>query len=129
VRAKTFRAVINDPITLRNPNMSADNDSENIIPSVSPPDSILGQKSIDKHALKLAKMGYTRDLRRNFSVWSVLGVGFSLTNSWFAISAALIPDINSGGPLLLMYGIIAVTFISICVRVGLSELASAFPKC
>jgi choline transport protein len=60
--------------------------------------------SIDPDALKLAEMGYTQDLNRNFSVWSVLGVGFSLTNSWFGISAALITGINSGGPLLIIYG-------------------------
>ena len=73
-------------------------------------------------------MGYAQDLRRKFSVWSVLGVGFSLTNSWFAISAALITGINSGGPVLLIYGIIAVALISVCVGVSLSELASAFPN-
>ncbi|KAK3074864.1 hypothetical protein LTS18_014144, partial [Coniosporium uncinatum] len=38
-------------------------------------------KSLDADALKLAEMGYTQDMKRNFSVWSVLGVGFSLTNS------------------------------------------------
>jgi choline transport protein len=111
-----------------NPSMSAINGPENIIPTISPPDSIADEKSVDNDALKLAEMGYSQDLRRNFSVWSVLGVGFSLTNSWFAISAALITGINSGGPLLLIYGIIAVALISLCVGVSLSELASAFPN-
>lgn len=41
--------------------------------------------SIDRDAMKLAEMGYTQDMQRNFSVWSVLGVGFSLTNSWFGM--------------------------------------------
>lgn len=108
--------------------MNANNDPENIVPTTSPPDSILGQKSVDNDALKLAEMGYAQDLQRNFSVWSVLGVGFSLTNSWFAVSAALITGINSGGPLLLVYGIIAVALVSVCVGVSLSELASAFPN-
>ncbi|KAF2083434.1 choline transport protein, partial [Saccharata proteae CBS 121410] len=84
--------------------------------------------TIDADAAKLATMGYTQDLQRNFSVWSVLGVGFSLTNSWFGISAALITGINSGGPLLLVYGIIAIALISVCVGVSLSELASALPN-
>lgn len=47
-------------------------------------------KSLDSDALKLTSMGYKPALRRNYSVLSVLAVGFSLTNSWFAISAALI---------------------------------------
>jgi choline transport protein len=84
--------------------------------------------SFDADALKLAEMGYSQDMSRNFSVWSVLGVGFSLTNSWFGISAALITGINSGGPLLIIYGIILIALISTCVGISLSELASAFPN-
>lgn len=85
-------------------------------------------KSLDSDAMKLAEMGYTQDMKRNFSLLSVLGVGFSLTNSWFGISAALVTGINSGGPILLIYGIIAIFLVSICVGVSLSELASAFPN-
>jgi choline transport protein len=84
--------------------------------------------SIDLDAIKLAEMGYTQDMQRNFSVWSVLGVGFSLTNSWFGISAAMITGINSGGPMLIIYGIILIALISTCVGVSLSELASALPN-
>jgi amino acid transporter len=78
--------------------------------------------------IKLLEMGYQQDMRRNFSVWSVLGVGFSLTNSWFAISAALVTGINSGGPVLIIYGIILIALISTCVGITLSELASAMPN-
>ncbi|KAI9841822.1 MAG: hypothetical protein M1837_000368 [Sclerophora amabilis] len=85
-------------------------------------------KSLDSDAMKLAEMGYTQDMQRNFSVWSVLGVGFSLTNSWFGISAALITGIKSGGPILIVYGIILIALISTCVGISLSELASALPN-
>ena len=43
------------------------------------------KSSLDADALRLAELGYTQDMRRNFSVLSVLGVGFSLTNSWFGL--------------------------------------------
>lgn len=85
-------------------------------------------KELDSDAQKLAEMGYTQDMKRNFSVISVLGVGFSLTNSWFGISAALITGINSGGPVLIVYGIILIALISTCVGISLSELASAYPN-
>ncbi|CAA9960181.1 hypothetical protein P3342_005610 [Pyrenophora teres f. teres] len=84
--------------------------------------------SVDADALKLAEMGYTQDMKRKYTVWSVLGVGFSLTNSWFGISAALITGISSGGPLLIIYGIILIALVSICVGISLSELASAMPN-
>ncbi|KAL8934825.1 MAG: hypothetical protein Q9216_005713 [Gyalolechia sp. 2 TL-2023] len=85
-------------------------------------------KSLDSDALKLAEMGYKQDLRRNYTVLSVLGVGFSLTNSWWGISAALITGYNSGGPVLIIYGIILLALISTCVGITLSELASAYPN-
>lgn len=84
--------------------------------------------SVDNDAVKLAEMGYTQDMKRKYTVWSVLGVGFSITNSWFGISAALITGINSGGPLLVIYGIVLIALISTCVGISLSELASAMPN-
>lgn len=101
---------------------------KSLVPTVSNDVEVMHNSSIDPDALKLAEMGYTQDMSRNFSVWSVLGVGFSLTNSWFGISAALITGINSGGPLLIIYGIILIALISTCVGISLSELASAMPN-
>ncbi|KAL8777830.1 MAG: hypothetical protein Q9194_002335 [Teloschistes cf. exilis] len=85
-------------------------------------------KGLDADALKLAEMGYKQDLARKYTVLSVLGVGFSLTNSWFGISAALVTGINSGGPVLIIYGIILIALVSVCVGISLSELASAYPN-
>lgn len=85
-------------------------------------------KGVDTDAMKLAEMGYSQDMKRNFSILSLLGVGFSLTNSWFGISASLITGINSGGPVLTIYGIPWIAFISACIGVSLSELASALPN-
>ena len=84
--------------------------------------------STDDDALALATMGYAPALPRSHSLLSILGLGFSLTNSWWGISAALITGINSGGTVLLVYGIILICLISICVGTSLSELASAYPN-
>lgn len=73
-------------------------------------------------------MGYAQEMSRNYSLLSLLGLGFSLTNSWFGISAGLVAGINSGGPVLIIYGIILITLISVCVGISLSELASALPN-
>lgn len=111
------------------PNMSASkaDDDMRIRSSISD-DKIDELKSADLDEANLAEMGYKQDMKRNYSVLSVLGVGFSLTNSWFGISAALITGINSGGPVLLVYGIILIALISTCVGTSLSELASAYPN-
>jgi choline transport protein len=107
----------------------ADSNSEKAYDPAPPVEMGKGDtSSIDEDAMKLAEMGYTQEMQRNFSVWSVLGVGFSLTNSWFGISAALVTGINSGGPILIIYGIILVALVSTCVGITLSELASAMPN-
>ena len=74
------------------------------------------------------EMGYAQDLERNFSKWSLLGICFALTNSWFGISASLVTGINSGGPIVTVYGIIIFTLINGCVAVSLAELVSAMPN-
>lgn len=66
-------------------------------------------------------------LRKSFSLWSILGVGFGLTNSWFGISASLATGLSSGGPLMVVYGIILIALISITIGVSLGELTSAYP--
>jgi choline transport protein len=85
--------------------------------------------AIDGDDFNLAGRSDSQPISRNrFSIWSVLGVGFSLTNSWFGVSASLVAGINSGGPVLLVYGIIIVGVVSICVGISLAELASAMPN-
>ncbi|ODV79709.1 amino acid transporter [Suhomyces tanzawaensis NRRL Y-17324] len=68
------------------------------------------------------------ELKRTFSTYSIISIGFGLTNSWFGISASLITGIQSGGPLLIVYGIIIIAFVSYCIGVTLSELSSAIPS-
>ncbi|EAW08762.1 putative choline transport protein Ctr [Aspergillus clavatus NRRL 1] len=84
--------------------------------------------SDNNDARRLAEMGYSQNMARNFSVLSLLGVAFSLANSWFGVSASLITGIKSGGTALTIYGIPWIAVISTCVGVSLSELASAMPN-
>lgn len=85
-------------------------------------------KDLSSDDLQLAEMGYEPELRRNFSVWSLLGIGFGLTNSWFGISASLITSISSGGPLMIVYGILIIAFVSTFIAITLSELVSGYPN-
>lgn len=91
---------------------------------------VLGFSDKEKHAdtEKTSTLHQGAELKRTFSVWSVLGIGFGLTNSWFGISASLITGIQSGGPLMIVYGIMIIAFISYCIGITLSELSSAIPS-
>lgn len=67
-------------------------------------------------------------MRRNFSNLSLAMIGFSLTNSWLGISSSLVTGIQSGGPILIVYGILIVASVSVCIAVTLGEMASAMPS-
>ncbi len=88
----------------------------------------LEKGGLDTDAARLAEMGYTQELKRNFSVVSVLGLGFSLTNSWWAITAGMATGINSGGPVLFIYGTIGLFITGMGIAISLSELVSAYPN-
>ncbi|CAE6406507.1 unnamed protein product [Rhizoctonia solani] len=77
---------------------------------------------------RLARMGYKPELKRNLGIGSLLGFGFSVTNSWWGASASLAASILSGGPVLMVYSLIFIALISVCIGVSLSELASAMPN-
>jgi choline transport protein len=97
-------------------------------PSEDSPQPSKDPSTLDADAKRLADMGYDQDMARKFSVWSVLGVGFSLSNSWWAVSAAMITGIISGGSVLLIYGTIILFIVSIGIAASLSELVSAMPN-
>lgn len=82
----------------------------------------------DADAERLGEMGYKQEMRRHFSVMSVLALGFALTNSWWALSTAMVTGINSGGPIILIYGTIGFFLTGLCVAVSISELVSAMPN-
>lgn len=88
-----------------------------------------GGKVISEYGkdVMLTEAGGEVHLRKSFSLWSILGVGFGLTNSWFGISVSMVTGIFSGGPMMIVYGIIIVALVSICVGVSLGELSSAYP--
>ena len=69
----------------------------------------------------VAETGYSPELRRNFSIVSLLGIGFGITNSWFGILGSLVAGISSGGPMMIIYGIII-------VAVFLFSLVLLFPN-
>lgn len=66
-------------------------------------------------------------LAKNFSWWSLFGISFGLTNSWLGVSSSLATGISSGGPTLIVYGLIIGFIFNLPVAITLSELISCFP--
>ncbi|KAJ5711143.1 amino acid transporter [Penicillium malachiteum] len=85
-------------------------------------------KVLDLNEQRLREMGYSQPMGRKYSVISVLGVAYSLTNLWWGLSASLVTGVNSGGTALLVYGTILLSIVSVAVAATLAELVSAMPK-
>ena len=69
----------------------------------------------------------TAPLRRQFSIFSIIAVGYNISNSWVAIATSFSIAIQSGGAPSLLYGIIAVTVAMVGTGITLAELASVYP--
>lgn len=113
----------------------------------------LGRKDepLTADQLLLQAQGHTEEMPRQFSLFSILGLAFSITNSWIAIFATFQQPLNAGGGPGVFYALlvasVACFLISECQRpkksiprtcllissvytaIGLAELSSAFPTC
>ncbi|GLA25508.1 hypothetical protein AnigIFM63326_002248 [Aspergillus niger] len=77
--------------------------------------------------LRLAQMGHKQELKRHFSVWSLIGLAANCTISWTGLGLGLITSINAGGPGALIYGFILVFILQCFLGTSLAEFVSAYP--
>lgn len=71
----------------------------------------------------MARKGFAK-----FNWLSLLGIAFSLTNSWLGVSSSLVAGISSGGPLLIIYGLIIAMVFTLMCGLSLSEFSSMLPN-
>ncbi|EXJ82256.1 hypothetical protein A1O3_06069 [Capronia epimyces CBS 606.96] len=62
-----------------------------------------------------------------YGIWSLLAMGYSVSNTAMSLTASLITGIGSGGPVVFTWGQIMIFIFSLCVACSLAEMASAFP--
>lgn len=67
-------------------------------------------------------------LLKNFRWWSLLGIAFSLTNSWLGVSTSLVVGLSSGGPVLIIYGLIIAVFFTLMCGYSLCEFTYMLPN-
>lgn len=76
---------------------------------------------------QLHNLGYEQELKRSFSLISMIGFGFSILNCWCALGGTMAEIMLNGGPVALTFGWIGTFVFSVCVAVCLAELTSAYP--
>ncbi|RDW86682.1 GABA permease GabA [Aspergillus mulundensis] len=75
----------------------------------------------------LAALGHRAELKRNFSMLSMLGLAFAILNSWTALSTSLNLSLPSGGCTSVVWGLVTAGVCNICTASSLAEFLSAWP--
>ncbi|PWY69693.1 amino acid transporter [Aspergillus heteromorphus CBS 117.55] len=68
------------------------------------------------------------ELPRQFSLFSTMALGFSITNSWLAYAGTFATPLTMGGSPTAFFGLIVASIASCFITAGFAELASAFPS-
>lgn len=98
-------------------------------------DEIEGTEMQQKHAAQnadadasLERMGIKSDLDRNsFSELAMLGMAFSIVNTWCSIGTTISASLPSGGPSSAVWGLVISGFFNMCCALSLAEFLSAYP--
>lgn len=75
----------------------------------------------------LERMGHKQELKRNFSMISMLGLAFAILNSWTALAASINLALPSGGPSSVVWGLIVAGICNLALAASLAEFLSAYP--
>lgn len=83
--------------------------------------------SIADDAAALEAMGHKQELKRNFSMISMLGLAFAILNTWTALAASITLALPSGGTSSVIWGLMVAGVCNLCLAASLAEFLSAYP--
>lgn len=76
---------------------------------------------------ELARMGYKQELKRELGVLQNFGVSFSIISVMTGISSLFAFGLVTGGPAVMVWGWVIVSFFTIMVGLAMAEVCSAHP--
>ena len=79
----------------------------------------------DGEDLKL--MGYEQIMTRKFSFFSMLALAYAVLGTWSTFAQDLGSGLSNGGPVGILYGLLAVFLCNICIAMSLGEICSSMP--
>ncbi|KAJ8095070.1 hypothetical protein PM082_010289 [Marasmius tenuissimus] len=83
------------------------------------------QRSEDENVL--ADLGYKQEFKRDFNLFEVFGLGFSIISVLPSIATVLVYSIPYGGPVVMIWGWCICSFFLVFVAAAIAELGSAAP--
>ncbi|TLS26372.1 hypothetical protein PpBr36_04918 [Pyricularia pennisetigena] len=86
-----------------------------------------GGHHVDADEARLAEMGHTQELKRHFTILSLIGLASTTTISWTGLGLGIVAEIGAGGPGAIIYGFILVTILQCFLGASLAEFVSSYP--
>ena len=77
--------------------------------------------SVKEADVKSVKLG------KQFSLWSTLGISYSITSTPLAIGTYLSVEIGVGGSPVFFFGFLLVFVLNMCICFSLAEMAAVYP--
>lgn len=84
-------------------------------------------QDLKSNAILLAQ-GHEAAMKRSFSPFAALGLGFSITNSWVGYLSCFGQNLAYAGPNSVVFGLLVAAILQWIITLGLSEIASCFPS-
>lgn len=86
-----------------------------------------GQDSRDMEVGDMQDVDANKPLQESFSIWSALGLQYSLTSTPLAVGTYLASVIGVGGSPVFIFGYIFAVGCNLCICVSLAEIAAVYP--
>ncbi|KAH8912439.1 gaba permease [Coniochaeta sp. PMI_546] len=83
--------------------------------------------TVEEDAAELQRLGHKQELKRNFSMISMLGLAFAILNTWTALAASISLALPSGGASSVIWGLVVAGICNLCLAASLAEFLSAYP--
>ena len=106
--------------SIKDPSSGDNTVDDNSMPAERPQD--LGSNAI------LLAQGHKAAMRRYFSPFAALALGFSITNSWVGYLSCFGQNLVYAGPNSVVFGLLVAAVIQWTITLGLSEISSCFPS-
>lgn len=85
------------------------------------------EEQAERDAAVLAGLGHEQELVRQFNMWSMLALAFTVLGTWATLAQNLASGLSAGGPVTILWGLVLVTACNLCIAVSLGELTSSMP--
>ncbi|EIW52633.1 amino acid transporter [Trametes versicolor FP-101664 SS1] len=82
--------------------------------------------AVDDEA-ELARMGYKQELKRDLTLLQNFGISFSIISVITGIPSLFLYGLNTGGPVVMVWGFVVVAFFTMLVGLAMGEVCSAHP--